>query len=1057
MANPVANNPSDLDAILDAFELANERVGGADVVDYLPDTTDPSYHRIAVELIRVDLERSWARGSKKRLEVYRQVTPELFEHPGRLNEIAFEEYRLRKQAGERVTAVEYSRRYAIDTSTWPHEEADADTSIVPISTSSGGTLRHDVRPPAFPRAGEIFGGFELVEELGRGAFGVVFRARQADLAARDVVLKITAPRSVEPQRLARLQHTNIVPLYSMHEHGGLLAICMPFFGRQTLADFTRGGTTGAEQAEISTVVEGDVPTLRIRPNEVVNRQPSVVNQLPFGPRSSPHDSRSLTLAPRSLAATNIDSVVDHIAQLAEGLAHAHGRGIVHSDLKPANVLITDDGVPMLLDFNLSSDTSSHHRKTTLLVGGTLPYMAPEHLLATLDGSAVAEASDVFSLGVIAFELLTGRRPFADHPGDFDQTVDQLVADRQQLAPSVRSLNPQVSAGLSSIVAKCLAPEHRDRYANAAQLADDLRCYQRDLPLRHAPEPSLRERGSKWLRRNARGVRWAIAASLVGLAASASAMFLAHQHRLATLETTAAFNDFERDAQVALASLYAPGGEPELRSLGGEAARRALAGLAILPGGPRANNRLAQLSTEQRTSAERQAIDMLYALATQAALQGDSAIGADAHQHRDAALHYNDAALALLPTPTSSQALLLQRAAILKAAGDDSTAAQAAELAKQASPAAQDKFLTAVALFDNRQYAAAVKAAEQTCRANPQDPLRQLLLGNSYLGTGQLTKAEGAYTALIALQPKTVSGYLYRGLCRTEQGDLAGAEEDYSQALAVNPSLATTRINRALTYYALGKFVEADRDASAAIASGLADPRVYFVRALIRDALGNHAEAQADRDEGFKRPPFDDKGWVARGMAVLKNDPARAAREFEQGIAKFPYSKPLLQNLVYVYADRLNRLADAVAIADRRVALSPHDSTALASRAVLLARGGKIVAAKKDAAEATANQPIPLTSLQLACAYALLVPAQPAEASAALRHLQQALARDPKLALRAATDPDLAALRDNTEFQSLIASASKLIGASPSSSLPTLKPTEETPERAAENGTKQPKS
>src|SRR3954454_9061000 len=112
---------------------------------------------------------------------------------------------------------------------------------------------------------------------------------------------------------------------------------------------------------------------------------------------------------------NVYAVVDTIAQFAEALAQAHERGIVHSDIKPANVLLTDDDVPMLLDFNLSSDSSSH-QKATLLVGGTLPYMAPEHLHATRDGAPVLAVSDIYSLGVIAFELLTGRRPFEDRPG-----------------------------------------------------------------------------------------------------------------------------------------------------------------------------------------------------------------------------------------------------------------------------------------------------------------------------------------------------------------------------------------------------------------------------------------------------------------------------------------------------------------------------------------------------------------------------------------------------------------------------------------------------------------
>src|ERR1700742_2403521 len=93
----IAKNPSDLDSILEEFERDDELSGGADIVDYLPDAADPDYDRIAVELIRVDLERSWARGSRKRVDTYRQVAPRLFSEPRCLAEIAFEEYRLRRQ------------------------------------------------------------------------------------------------------------------------------------------------------------------------------------------------------------------------------------------------------------------------------------------------------------------------------------------------------------------------------------------------------------------------------------------------------------------------------------------------------------------------------------------------------------------------------------------------------------------------------------------------------------------------------------------------------------------------------------------------------------------------------------------------------------------------------------------------------------------------------------------------------------------------------------------------------------------------------------------------
>src|SRR6185312_1750904 len=118
-------------------------------------------------------------------------------------------------------------------------------------------------------------------------------------------------------------------------------------------------------------------------------------------------------------------------QIADGLAHAHERGILHRDLKPANVLLTDDGRPMLLDFNLAEDVKARGGAERASVGGTLPYMAPEHIEAfsktgpwTLDGRC-----DLFSLGVILYELLTGRHPYPLHKKRAREAVESMLADR----------------------------------------------------------------------------------------------------------------------------------------------------------------------------------------------------------------------------------------------------------------------------------------------------------------------------------------------------------------------------------------------------------------------------------------------------------------------------------------------------------------------------------------------------------------------------------------------------------------------------------------------------
>src|SRR4051812_15044848 len=661
----MAKRANDLDSVLEAFEREHEMAGSADVFAFLPDAEDPQYSRIAVELIRVDLERSWARGSGKRLEAYRSVTPALFSDPVLLAEIAFEEFRQRKQSGERVSANDYRGRYSIDTSKWPADVDEPDNGE-PLSPRTTRSLVRTAPTAPFPRVGELYAGFELVEQLGRGAFGVVFRAKQADLAARDVVLKITAARSVEPQRLARLQHTNIVPIYSMHEHNGLLAICMPHFGRRTFADLVQSRAKSVEEAAVSTVIERNSPTL----------------PMGGGQQFTGDDVGDPTHSPGLSQATSVDSAVVMIAQLAEALAHAHERGIVHSDIKPANVLLTDEHVPMLLDFNLSSDSTSH-QKATLLVGGTLPYMAPEHLQATRDGGPVHPACDIYSLGVIAFELLTGQRPFPDRAGEFDQAVDELVADRKLPVRTVRSLNPHVSAGLSSIVGRCLEPALSDRYCTAGELAEDLRRFQLDLPLRFAPERSVRERVHKWARRNARGVRWSIAASLVGLLVSLAALYIVRLHRLADLDAAAAFAQFEKDAQAALFHLHAPGNEPQFHSIGKSLATRALATFNLLDTEAISSQRLLRLAPEQQDDVRIKGVELLYALGFEPA----------ASSHKDEAIRYNTAGLALVPSVMSSKPLLEQRAQLLQSAGDDRGAEQVRQKLTSISDGKEDAYAT----------------------------------------------------------------------------------------------------------------------------------------------------------------------------------------------------------------------------------------------------------------------------------------------------------------------------------------------------------------------------
>jgi serine/threonine protein kinase/Flp pilus assembly protein TadD len=1001
---PTFADQTDLDFVLEAYEADAAEGKPVDLGTYLPPESHPEYLSIVVELIRVDLERSYDRGDLKQVEDYRQLAPALFENPERLSEVAFEEYRLRKRAGDEPSLGEYAARFAVDTSRWQVLDFRSASLHAPDAISAAEDVDNVDVVESIPIAGQSFAGFDLIEVLGRGAFGEVYLARQPDLAARDVVLKITAPRTVEPQRLARLQHTNIVPIHSIHRDRGLLAICMPFFGRRTLADFMKRQKSGDADGAGSTLADrgqGTVTNDRVLPK--------------FEATQAAIDSPA-----RSNAAlpARID-VIELVLQLADGLAHSHARGIVHSDLKPENVLIADDGTALLLDFNLADDAASASQKATLLVGGTLPYMAPEHLRGIGSGAKALAASDVFSLGVLFYELLTGQRPFASRGGSLDGAIDAMIDDRRR-GVKVTETVPRLSPALGAMLSKCLAFSPSDRYS-AAELAEDLRRHRADLPLKHTREPSLREQSAKWLRRNQRVMRIGAIAGFALLALIATALMLNRQSRLADLESARAYANFIDRGRTALLHLNIPGSEPELNAIGRTAARQALNEFNLLSAASLdQNQRFSRLTAKEQNLVRRQAVMLLHALAQQGR---DSAEKTELEESR----RFNAAARALNSDRQESAALLEQQARLESAFPREPSIPAPPDDAKVLDASAPTgDFLHGISLLETEKYDSAVPVWQRLSEEDRQDPVRWFLLGNALAGSGRLADAESCYTAVIALQPKALAGYFNRGMCRYQQRNYEDARDDFTAALRLRPNLAAASINRALAQQALGEFKQAEADATAAIDAGLDDPRAYFVRALIRDALRDESGSATDRDRGFQLPPLDDRGWMARGMACLAADPERARAEFTRGLQEFPNSPGLMKNLIHVCADRLQRPQQALPIIDRLIARLPSDSSALASRAVTYARLAEREKAHRDAEQVAKRLESPVTCLQLACVYALTAKSAPEDSKLAVKYFQMALARQPQLIARATNDPDLESLKSLPEFDSLAKAASQLI-------------------------------
>jgi hypothetical protein len=294
----------EIDSFVVSFEKSRAKEEHADLSAHLPEANHPVYLPVLQELVRVDLEYGWTRGGKKNVEEYISSFPEIRSNEECLNAIAFEEFRLRRLAGENLSPAEYQQRLGVNTDDWPAlppSDAEIDLSsgtanasalrfpddsagvdLTGIERAAGAYLAYAQQKskPGFqdleqslcslpeapehvnlfvelhrsnpedayrlataltslPVEGVASFGFQLVSELGRGAFGKVYLARQENLAQRRVVLKITSDLFNESQALAQLQHTNIVPVYSIHRASPFVGICMPYFGATTLADVVK--------------------------------------------------------------------------------------------------------------------------------------------------------------------------------------------------------------------------------------------------------------------------------------------------------------------------------------------------------------------------------------------------------------------------------------------------------------------------------------------------------------------------------------------------------------------------------------------------------------------------------------------------------------------------------------------------------------------------------------------------------------------------------------------------------------------------------------------------
>ena len=340
----------------------------------------------------------------------------LRKHKAVAMDLVYEEFCLRVERGEQLSVERFCQRFPDHKrSVWQqleiHRLIDDNPEFLPAFTRE-----------QWPENGDSIQGFTVIEELGRGAFARVYLAEDEKLGRRMVAIKVSWHAEDEADTLGKLDHKNIVPVYSVQhdDASGLTVICMPFLGRTTLTD--------------------------------------VIDKISSTPQSGTSEQ-------------HIEMVLRTGLAIAEALAYAHSRDVLHLDLKPSNILITAGGRPQLLDFNLSRDRAKKQSR----VGGTLPYMSPEQLDSFVAPGSAAEPnerSDIYALGVVLIELLTGELPGAQliEKGVSQEIAKELLSQRTR-EPLVRGAE---RSSVLHMIARAVAFDPDDRFEDADQFAAALR-------------------------------------------------------------------------------------------------------------------------------------------------------------------------------------------------------------------------------------------------------------------------------------------------------------------------------------------------------------------------------------------------------------------------------------------------------------------------------------------------------------------------------------------------------------------------------------------------------
>jgi tetratricopeptide (TPR) repeat protein len=645
-------------------------------------------------------------------------------------------------------------------------------------------------------------------------------------------------------------------------------------------------------------------------------------------------------------------------------------------------------------------------------------MAPEHLRAFRRGGAAPDArSDVYSLGTILFELLTGRQPFPLRTGAVEGVLDDMVLDRHGRPPHLRGLNRAVSPAVESIVRHCLEPDPARRYQSARELQADLQRHLENRPLEHAAEVSRVERAAKWVRRHPRlavaGVACAALVLIAGLT-TLLAVGRARQSRWEAVALSQQFRDEVRQSRVLLAT--SPLSDRELLGEATSLALRALDRYQI-----RENPKwwdapaVRQLAPAEQESLREEAGDLALLLASVTALQARNHAADRRADDLRSALALNRASESCYADGAVPLLIGRQRERLNRLLDGDGAAREENRPAADDPQSAKDLALTAQDLMNHDRYADALPLWRRAVRLAPADVWTRAGLAACLDNLAKPEDAAACYSTCIALAPELCWLYFKRGVVYLRAANYEEARADFDRFLLDRPAVPEGYINRALAREGLKEYDQAIRDVTRAIELGTTQTRVYFIRSLLRDRVGDRKGAAEDRQTGVREEPTDELSAVVRGVNRLGTDPKAALADFELAIQFNPRSLEGLQNKASVLADQLGQTGQALSVLDRTVEMYPWFVPARAGRGVLLARLGKRTEALRDAEECLRQDAKPATLYLVAGIYSQTSKQQPQDRDEAIYLLSTALRKGYGKEL-VAIDTDLDPIRKHPDFR-----------------------------------------